>query len=253
MKRIAGLFLVSFYLLACGNDEQNARIEVRLTDAPGDYEAVNIDIQGLEVHTESDGSSSGWKSLEVEKGVYNLLELTNGNDTLLAFAELPAGKISQIRLILGENNSMQIDGSEVPLATPSAQQSGLKLNVHAELKEGVTYKFLLDFDVARSIVSKGNGDYSLKPLIKTLTEATSGAIRGSVTPIASLPAVFAIVNDDTVATTYTDEFGKFLLRGLSAGTYTVGFSPKEGFESVQQENVVVTIGNVTDLGVVTFQ
>ena len=252
MKRIAGLFLLSFYLLACSNDEQNARIEVRLMDAPGDYEAVYIDIQGLEVHTESE-SSEGWKSLEVEKGIYNLLELTNGNDTLLAFAELPAGKISQIRLILGENNSMQIDGSEVPLATPSAQQSGLKLNVHAELKEGVTYKFLMDFDVARSIVKKGNDDYSLKPVIRTVSEPTSGAIKGSVTPVASLPAVFAIVADDTVATTYTDEFGAFLLRGLPAGTYTVSFSPKEGFEPVQKENVGVTIGNVTDLGVITIQ
>jgi Domain of unknown function (DUF4382)/Carboxypeptidase regulatory-like domain len=253
MKKLAVLFILSTYLIACSNEDQNARIEVRLTDAPGDYEAVNIDIQGLEVHTEGGGSESGWKSLEIEKGVYNMLEFTNGIDTLLGSALLPAGKISQIRLVLGDHNSIQVDGSESSLSTPSAQQSGLKLNLHAELKEGVTYKILLDFDVARSIVKKGNGGYSLKPVIRTISEATSGAIKGTVTPVASLPAVFAIMEDDTVATTYTDETGKFLLRGLPAGTYTVSFNPKEGYEGVEKENVSVTLGSVTDLGIVAFQ
>ena len=60
------------------------------------------------------------------------------------------------------------------LTTPSAQHSGLKLNVHAELTEGITYKILLDFDAARSIVKTGSGAYNLKPVIRTITEATSG-------------------------------------------------------------------------------
>ena len=43
------------------------------------------------------------------------------------------------------------------LTTPSAQHSGLKLNVHAELTEGITYKILLDFDAVRSVVKTGSG------------------------------------------------------------------------------------------------
>jgi hypothetical protein len=247
-----GILTLSFLLLSCGNDDQTARLQVRLTDSPGDYQEVNIDIQGVEVNSEEGSQTSGWQALDVEGGIYNLLELTNGLDTLLGSAILPAGNISQIRLILGDNNTIMIDGVTSSLATPSAQQSGLKLNVHVNMKEGVTYVITLDFDVAQSIVKSGNGDYSLKPVIRALSEATTGAISGVTTPLAATPAIFVIQGSDTVATSYTDDAGRFLLRGVPAGTYVVSFNPKAGYESQQKENVIVTIGNVTDLGVITI-
>lgn len=251
-KVIAVFLALSFLTLACHNSDQTSRLEVRLTDAPGDYQQVNIDIQQVEVHSESGNQTGGWKSLEVHKGIYDLLELTNGLDTLLATAELPAGRVSQIRLILGNNNSVKIAGVVSPLSTPSAQQSGLKLNVQTELKEGVTYTILLDFDAARSVVEKGNRTFSLKPVIHAVSEPTSGAIRGVVTPLASAPAVFVILGSDTVATAYTDDSGKFLVRGVPAGIYKVSFNPKVGYTNSQKENVNVTVGQITDLGTVTI-
>jgi len=253
MKRIAGFLLLSVFWLACSDDEQTARLEVRLTDAPGDYEEVNIDIQGVEIHTDGGNQNSGWTSLDVESGVYNILELTNGLDTLLASAELPAGRVSQIRLILGDDNTVVIDGESKPLTTPSAQQSGLKLNLQADLTEGITYTITLDFDAARSIVTTGNGKYILKPVIRAMETATSGSIKGTVEPVESAPAVFAIAGTDTVATAYTDEAGKFMLRSLPAGSYTVSFDPKEGFVPQQKESVSVTLGSVTDVGIVTIE
>lgn len=254
MKNLIAFLTLSFlFFTACENEDKNARLEVRLTDAPGDYEKVNIDIQGIEINAEEGNSSSGWKSLEVNKGIYNLLELTNGIDTLLSSTDLPAGKISQIRLILGDNNSITIDGNDFDLTTPSAQHSGLKLNVHAELTEGITYTILLDFDAAKSVVESGSGKYNLKPVIRSITEAQSGAIKGTVTPVESAPAVFAISGDDTVATSYADETGKFLLKGVLPGAYTVSFDPKDGYAPYQKTNVTVTLGNVTDLGEITIQ
>ena len=253
MKKTIGLLALSLALLSCSDENQNARLEIRLTDAPGDYEEVNVDIQGIEIHAEGGDLASGWKSLNVQQGVYNLLELSNGIDTLLSVTELPAGKISQIRLILGQQNSIKIDGQEIDLVTPSAQHSGLKLNVHADLVEGVTYKILLDFDAARSIVHTGSGKYNLKPVIRSITEATSGAIKGVVTPAASLPAVFAIVATDTVATTYADSTGNFLLRGVPPGTYVVSFDAKEGYTDFQETNVGVSLGNVTDMGTISLE
>jgi hypothetical protein len=191
--------------------------------------------------------------LDVEDGIYNLLELTNGLDTLLGSAVLPAGRVSQIRLILGTNNSIMVNGVTSALTTPSAQQSGLKLNVNATLKAGVTYVITLDFDVARSIVKNNNETYSLKPVIRALQEATSGAISGTTTPLAATPAIFVIQGTDTVATSYTDEAGHFLLRGVPAGTYVVSFSPSVGYTPQQSEGIVVTVGNVTDLGVIIIQ
>lgn len=241
------------FFAACESDEKNARLQVWLTDAPGDYQEVNVDIQGVEIHTSENDDGKGWTSLAVNSGVYNLLELTNGLDTLLAEKEVPAGKVSQIRLKLGNNNSVRVDGQVFDLATPSSQQSGLKLSVHETLAEGVTYKILLDFDVARSIVKAGNGSYTLKPVIRTVAEAQSGAIKGVVDPAASTPAVYAITGDDTVATTYANEAGQFLLKGVPAGTYKVTFAPNADYSSTLKDGVSVTTGNVTDMGTIRIE
>lgn len=243
------LVLATTFLISCSS-EHNARVEVKLTDSPGDYEEVLIDVQGVQVNN-SDGNS-GWISLDIEEGVYDILKLTNGIDTLLGAIELPAGRIEQVRLILGNNNSIKVNGQMIDLGTPSAQQSGLKLNLHADLTEGITYTILLDFDAARSIVARGNGTYSLKPVIRAIEQATSGAIKGMVTPTESTPAIYAISGEDTVSTGYTDDAGNFLLRGIPAGTYTVSFVPAEGFQAVIKSDVNVSVGNVTDLGTIEF-
>jgi hypothetical protein len=255
MKKLALIWMAAVVMFSCSKDDDSmARLEIRLTDAPGDYEEVNIDIVGVEVHSDGAGENDGWTSLPVNAGVYNILELAGGLDTLLTVAEIPAGNISQIRLLLGENNSLVTGGKETPLSTPSGQQSGLKLNVHTVLQEGVTYKMTLDFDAARSIVHRGNDTYSLKPVIRVLTEATSGAIKGVVAPVDATPAVYAILaSGDTAATAYANLQGAFLLRGLEAGTYTVRFSPKTGYSITEKTGVQVATGAVTDLGTVTIQ
>lgn len=247
--------LAMFLFASCADDEKNARLEVWLTDAPGDYEEVNIDIQGVEIHSNTTDDGKGWKQLDVNEGVYNLLELTNGLDTLLGEIEIPAGKVSQIRLILGDNNTIKLkdDDTIYDLTTPSAQQSGLKLQVHETLVEGITYKILLDFDVARSVTLTGSGHYKLKPVIRTITEAQDGAIKGEIEPADATPAVYAVVANDTVATSFADTTGHFLIRGLPAGTYNVLFAPASGYQPTQRTGVSVQIGQVTDLGVVTIE
>ncbi len=95
-------------------------------------------------------------------------------------------------------------------------------------------------------------DYILKPVIRSITEATSGAIKGVVSPVESAPAVFAIIGEDTISTTYADSTGKFLLRGVPEGTYTVSFDAKEGYTDFQQQGVDVSLGSVTDMGIVTM-
>ena len=249
------LFGLAAFIASCSSsDTPTAILQVRLTDAPGDFEEVNIDIQDVQVNADSSNSGSGWRSLNVKKGVYNLMKLTNGLDTLLGDIQLPAGKISQIRLVLGTNNTVKVGGVLLALKTPSAQQSGLKIQVHASLTGGITYKIILDFDAARSIVTTGNGSFNLKPVIRSVVQAESGAIKGLVTPAASTPAVFAIQGTDTVATTYADQLtGKFLLNGIAAGTYTVSFAPKSGYIARDSSGVNVTLGSVTDLGTIEIK
>ncbi len=235
------------------------KFNLYLTDAPGKYEEVLIDIQEVKVHVNATDSAdeSGWIDLDVHAGVYNLLDFTNDMDTLLASAELPAGKISQMRLILGDDNRIKEDGEYHDLKTPSGQQSGIKLNIHAVLEEDITYDLWIDFDACRSIVKAGHsGIYILKPVIKTFSKATSGAISGTVDPVASRPYVMAISSEsDTVSTAVTDSIsGYFLLKGLPEGSYDVVFEPADtAFQKKTVEDVSVTLGVVTDMGTVEIE
>ena len=237
---------------SCNKDEATTSLVVRLTDSPGDYEAVNIDIQSIEVHANTGEQSSGWTTLDSNSGVYDLLTLNNGVETVIADDVYPAGRVSQLRLVLGENNSVVVDGENFPLTIPSGSESGLKLLINADLIEGITYSVLLDFDAAKSVVSAGaTQTYLLKPVIKTITEAQDGAFKGSVIPSELSVAVYAISGEDTLSTSYAVEGNSdFFLGGLSDGTYIVSFDPGDlsGYQGVVLENVSVSIGNVTDLG-----
>lgn len=255
MKKLFFLTVLTLVWLSCSKDDEPgmSHLKVMLTDAPGDYQQVNIDIQGVEVHAAGGDSTSGWASLDVDTGVYNLLLLTNGLDTLLGEADVPAGRVSQIRLLLGSNNSIMVDSVLYPLTIPSGSQSGLKLNVHEDLAAGTTYVFTLDFDAAKSIVLRGNGTYALKPVIRVITAitvATTGSIEGMIDPPEAITAVYAINPVDTVATTFSDSTGHFLLGNITPGIYTISFEPGTGFNPVVRYPVTVTVSQVTDLGVI---
>ena len=127
-KYILILMGIGFLLTGCSKNNSStnpAHIQIKLTDAPGDYKAVNVDVKEVQINTTTD-STSGWESVpNLNAGVYNLMDLTGGADTLLGTLDMPAGKISQVRLILGSNNTVTLkDGTTVNLTTPSAQQSG---------------------------------------------------------------------------------------------------------------------------------
>lgn len=132
------------------------------------YEEVNIDIVKVSIHTSSDSAeASGWFDLVTNTGIYDLLDYDAGNDTLIGFdSVLNVQTISQIRLLLSDNNTIVDGGETFDLDTPSAQTSGIKIQVHSELQAGMSYKILLDFDSEKSIVKTGNGKYKLTPSIK---------------------------------------------------------------------------------------
>ncbi|MDX5348114.1 MAG: DUF4382 domain-containing protein [Hymenobacteraceae bacterium] len=250
------LFAAVVGLSACNNDDDDqvgtAKMQVRLTDAPGDYEEVNVDIRSVEIHKDANDNGTGWQTLSnIKPGVYNLLDFANGKDTLLASAELPAGHISQIRLVLGPNNSLKLnDGTVVPLNTPSGQQSGLKVQIHQELKADVTYVILLDFDASRSVVKAGNsGNYNLKPVIRAITTAVAGGIRGEVTPVAADPDILVISAANDTVGAVTDASGRFMVKGLTGGTYKVMFDGAGTYKDTTY-NVNVTTDQITDMGMV---
>jgi hypothetical protein len=242
---------LTFLLVACSQQDDanpnDARIEIRLTDAPNpNIKEVWVDIKEIQINMGSD--STGWTTLTgTYPGVYNLLELTNGRDTLLANASIPSGKMNQLRLILGENNYViTTDGQQEMLSTPSAQQSGLKVLVNSELSGGVLYRLVLDFDAAKSIVPAGNsGKYILKPVIRVLSFVPSGGIvKGFVAPDSVLTTVFALQGSDTVSTTATNQ-GNYQFSDIPAGNYSLYYYPAPDSFNTAQKDITVTLGQTT--------
>lgn len=250
---VLALSMAMLFFASCNRDEATTKLNVHLTDAPADYDAVFIDVIDVQIHASDQDNEGSWESLDVNTGIFNLLDFNNGMDTLLASAELPVGNISQMRLVLGSNNSVVIDGESFNLETPSAQQSGLKFNIHAELTEGIVYNLWVDFDAGRSIVATGSGKYSLKPVIRTFNEAVSGAIKGMISPASLQPHVMAIIGTDTIGT-IASETGYFLIKGAKEGNYSVLITPNDTLIAEKTiENVNVTNGNVTDMGDIVFE
>lgn len=256
---MAAIALTTF--ASCSDDDSqndnNARIVVHMTDAPGDYDAVFVDVVDVMIKADANATDdAGWTSLGgIRTGVYDLLSLTGGVTQLLADAEVPPGPLGQIRLVLGNNNSVVINGESQPLSTPSAQQSGLKLKVNQTLEAGKMYEFLLDFDVDQSIVTAGSsGGFILKPVIRLAAMEGTGIITGVISPSLS-QAVVRARNATNDISAYTDTDGKFSLHGVPAGTYqiTITSDAAAGIAVKTVPNVIVASGATVDLETVFLQ
>jgi hypothetical protein len=170
--KLRNLFLVAIIFatlsfVSCDNNDSNAEntssIQLKLVDAEGEYEKVLVNI--IDVQYNRNDGDSGWTSFEGftlpntddPLNRVDLTELVAGNTLILTDEDIESGMLNQIRLILGEGNAVVLDGetTEIPLSTPSAMQSGLKLHLNTTFEPGFSYTFILDWDVQKSIVKAG--------------------------------------------------------------------------------------------------
>ena len=235
---------------SCNNDStaKNYPYSVRMTDAPGPYEKVNIDLIAVEVK----GGAGQTVTLNTTAGIYNLLDLSNGVNKLIATSNLSDSKVSQIRLILGPNSTVVVGGNTYPLSTPSAEQSGLKLSIDQTLEAGIQNEIMIDFDANVSVIETGNGTYKLKPVLRTVVTAISGNIIGSITPIGMLATVSATSSAGVVYSSNVNNLGFFQISGIPSGTYTFTVTPLLPMLPVTKTNVVVVAGASTNVGIIAL-
>ncbi len=259
---LSSFLLMLFLAFGCEmNDEPNsneARVNFRLVDAPGDFDEVWVEVIALRVKADYPGSEMNeeettWREIEYNGSqMVNLLDLTGGNSILLGSEELPEGKIDQIRLVLGDNNYLMKGEVRTELKTPSAQQSGLKIQVNQEIEAGNTYDLVIDFDVAKSIVVAGNsGNVILKPVLRAYLEESQG-IQGQINPVDVQPVQILIRGNGTEASTFTNAEGKFSILGLNPGTYTVSIIPDESYSPQTITDVVVEEDKITVIPTITL-
>lgn len=239
---LATSLIAAGLLVACGgggggsSGSGTGTLSVSLTDAPAcGFDEVNVTVSKVRVHRSDSAAAgaSGWVDIQVNPTKINLLDLTNGVMAALGQTTLPAGRYTQLRLVLEPNHGSTLANSVLPsgggekaLVTPSGATSGIKLNANIEVTEGNTTDIALDFDACKSIVKRGNGSFGLKPVISIIPIATSGVISGYVAPsIASTSnntvvsaQIDGVIKRSTVPDPVT---GKFDLSPITAGTYDI--------------------------------
>lgn len=226
-------------------------MSLRMTDAPGDFQEVNLEIIQVSAHLGGTGddsdSTSGWHVLRAESISVDLLTLRNGVFTTLALAQVPAGHYTQIRLKLGAGSNVVVDGLTHPLTVPSGLQSGYKLVGSFDVPTNGLLDLALDFDAARSIVLTGSDTYLLKPTVRVMPSSSAGSITGHVLPDSVSTTVFAIQAADTIGGALTSN-GDFTVSVLPAGTYSLAFHPATAYRDTTLTNVIVVSGATTNVG-----
>lgn len=258
--------LISASLLAtlaagCGGGSGSApgggTMSASITDAPAcGYDHVYVTVADIGVNSALDGSGS-WTDIVLATPVkIDLLSLTNGALESVGETPLAAGTYQQLRLKLLPNdpssptlnNSVVPSGSttEVAMKTPSAAQSGIKVNTRGPftVQAGTLVDLVLDFNACKSVVTTGRSKgasvnsatgYLLKPVITATPEEVSGAIDGYVDAAdatttssgVTVPGaeVFAEQGGVIVRGTVADSAGHFVLSPLEqssgAGNYDV--------------------------------
>ena len=209
MKKLLFLLLIvilaSCLLVGCNPItppvEGEGTLKLYLTDAPGDYLAVDIFISRIDAHiaeaeqeqaqegslnfqnrdsnnTEEDIGGEWVTLINWDNGLpVDLIEL-EGQTMLLSTNELEAGTYTQLRVFLMGEASITIEGEEEAeinenLIIPSSAQTGIKLTHPFEIIEGQTTELTLDFDAQKSIFINGNGEYRMQPTIKVISESSS--------------------------------------------------------------------------------
>ena len=204
-KSIALPALLSGLLLGCSASGSSGTLEIGITetgqaltadDAGADGGAVDPDagtagphlllnVRRIDVHVAgADDSDSpdatplppppnppppddegGW--VTIFSGAVSLDLLQPGSvETFLASATVPAGKITQIRLVLADAVWVE-DGRTQPVTCPSCTQTGLKIVTMGKVvvPQGGTLHITLDFDRDHSVRAEKDG-YRLDPVVK---------------------------------------------------------------------------------------
>lgn len=246
---------VSFIFIGCDKNPttsaENGTLRISLTDAPAQFEAVNITFSEISAHI--DGN---WIVVVGDPVTLNLLEWNNGKSIVLGAAGVPAGQYTQIRIKI-DSAKVVFNGATYPVTVPSGSQTGLKLIAEFMVAAGSTFELILDFDACRSVVTTGppnnpNG-FILKPTIRVVPMAITGSISGLVINPENSPVAYAIAGSDTVTSTSVDiNSGEFMLAFLPEGLYTVSVRDAIA-QSFEENDVGVVVGSDHDLGVITLQ
>jgi hypothetical protein len=166
MKTLMKLALISLFAIGIGgcdknNDNGMSTVNANMKSIPSsNYQAVKVEVTEIQIHNDA----TGWEIIDVPDQIYDLQLLQNNATVALGNIKMETGTITQVRMVLGNENSIMVNGVNSPLSISSQDETGLKVNVSQKLERDRTYTLTLELDVNQSIVSENN-TYKLRPVL----------------------------------------------------------------------------------------
>lgn len=291
LATISGAFVlvVALVFTACNksavSDALSEKVSVYLTDDPALYDNVLIDIRYVEVKiqegvkneehvgdkddddndhfddndkdTDNDHLSKDqfgkWDTLAIRPGVYDILKLRNGVDTLFAQGTIK-GRVRKIRLTLGDKNSVVKSGITYPINLHPGFNNYVYVKIHNRHHDRISENhvgFWLDFDLENSIVEQ-NDRFFLRPALKPFSEKQFGKVMGKVFPSEAHPLV-KVFNAKDAGLALPEKSGEYKIRGLAEGTYTVTFKAMNGYRDTTINNIKIIKGQETKIAEITLK
>lgn len=257
---VALLLAAGAGLAACDSTTEvgTGRVTVQLTDAPFPFAEVSrVDVHVVRVDaklaTTDSGEAAnanamgGWTTLAEPNATINLLDLQGGKVSTLGTAILPNGTYQGFRIVIdpAQSSITLKDGSQPDIKWPSANRSGIKVNLTTPLVvSSDSSVFIIDFDIGRSFVLRGNdirnNGLLFKPVVWAVAQDITGTFSGVVradsatgAPVAGATvellkagtALTDTVSANVVRTTATNANGEFTFGFVLPATYVVRATP----------------------------
>jgi hypothetical protein len=255
-----------------------SQVSLYMMDGPASFTKVLIDIRqvAVEVDTATKQNDSDrddqwdddycgwhrtvsnksviWDTLNITPGVYNLLDLRNGTDTLLASGLYTTGKILKIRITLGSDNTVYTDSTTYYPLVIFGPNPTFTINVARTNVQDVTnneFKIWLDFNLGRSIFF-WNGEFLLKPFVTVFNDVVSARVEGTVLPPGAGALVMGTMGTDTI---YAIPWwsGQYQFRGVPAGSWNFTFKGENGYKDTTLLGVRVDSMKVVKLPTITLR
>lgn len=207
------------------------------------YDHVYVTVEKVRIYRDDTGSGAAEVVLSPPRRI-DLARLTKGVLEELGTSPLPAGHYTQLQLVLAPNSSTGDDsmanavqptgGGLVPLETPGALRSGLKIEVDFDVAAGATADLVLDFNACLSVVKAGNsGNYLLKPVVtahpRTQTAVDNNEFRVNATTAgAQVQQDMAKLNDGGYVVVWSSPAAEGGSTGVYAQRYAADGTPVGG-------------------------
>lgn len=254
------LSVVILAVTSCQKTDKDGtgRLLVHITDAPFPVnliEKATVTITKVEVRNDAESDENPFITIFEGSKEFNLLELRNGVMEELVDVEIPAGSYNLIRIYVEDAGIVVMDQESYSVKVPSGSQTGIKMFIKPSLQVqgGLTSEVILDFNLEKSFVLKGNMDspagvkgFNFKPVIRAVNKTTSGTIQGVVSDgdLNPIPGVVVSIMLDELVTTSTEEDGSYAIPGIPEGVYSIT-AEHDNYTTLTIDDVEVVAGNKT--------